>query len=498
MGYAKSFTNEHVAWLMQWKSTVPRNFVGKAIQHQVTSWADYKPNHYEDLVRIALEAQPAAVIATLQESSTSADQKDFLSKLVVPRLDEQFALLAAGNFTVENLKDLKTKKLVFSNLSTPKFLKLAKKYMAAKTPQEQVKEVLDYQLKLNKELNAILAPSIATLLKSTEAADQELYLKTAIYMNTLPGLKEVAAAEKYLTDIQAKNPDVLPLAINTFIKVKKSKFAFYKGLIDSTTDIAKAYAYLGALETASKKKLTETLTSLKAYNATLAQADKAKLYTTLAEYPRSLMALFITLEDASVKDIDDNFDILFFAKERYAATVKSAQLRKLSQTGYKNVSKKLKTAQAVKDRKIQHKRWEKVAKTNKGNLETGKIMFQALCLSCHKFQGKGQGIAPVLDGTGNRPLDGLISAIVNPDEGVESVYTKTHVQLHNGQHLSGLLKKEEGQNYMYQMGGGKMLIPASDISYIFGSARSFMPDFITKGLGDEQLGDLLKYLRSMK
>lgn len=498
MGDAKSFTSDHVTWLMQWKSKVPRKYAGKAISHRVTSWENYKPNHYEDLVRISLEAQPAAVISSVQASQTPAAQKDFLSKLIVPRLDKQFALLAAGNFTVENLKDNKTKKLVFNNLSTPKFLNLAKEYLAAKTPAEQLTEVLDHQLEISKELKTLIAPAVSKVRTSSDAKDQEVYLKTAIYMNTLPGLEKQADAEKFFNDLKAKHPSLTALAINTFIKVKKSKHDFYKGLVTDSSGLDKAYAYVGALETASKAQLNETLKSLAAYHKTLAAAEKGQLYTILSEYPKPLTALFATLQTASVEEIDQNFDALSFSKERYIALVKSPTLRAMSVAGYKHVVAKLKTAKAVKERVVQHKRWEKVAAGGKGNPVVGKTLFQALCLSCHKYQGQGQGIAPVLDGTGNRPLDGLISAIVNPDEGVESVYTKTHVQLHNGQHMSGLLKSENGQNYMYQMGGGKTLIPAGDISYIFGTPRSFMPDFLTKALGDEQLGDLLKYLRSMK
>jgi|GEM_PF-1693521 len=498
MGEAKSFSTEHVTWLMQWKSTAARTYVGKAIGHEVTDWPTYIPNHYEDLVRVALEAQPAAVIASLQDSQTKNEQKQFLSEQIVPRLDNAFVLLAAGNFTVDNLDDVKTKKMIFSNLSTPKFLALAKAYFAQKSAQGQLKEVLEFQLELNEALKSMIAPALAIVLKSSESADQALYLKTAIYMNKLTGLDKLAEAEHYLTNLQIKHATLFPLGINTFIKVKKLNFDFYQKLLANTSGLSKAYAYLGSVETAGEKQLSDTLKSLRVYHNTLSLAEKSQLYTILAEYPRSLAALFTTLKDASVEEINQNYDVLFFAKERYSALVKSKQLLRLSDAGYQHVATKLKRATAVTDRMVQHKRWEKIAQSKKGNLEMGKTLFQALCLSCHKYQGEGQGIAPVLDGTGNRPLAGLISAIVNPDEGVESVYTKTHLQLHNGQHYTGLLKNENGHHYLYQMGGGKTRIPTSDISYIHRSQRSFMPDFLTKSFGDEQIADLLKYLRSMK
>ncbi|MGB0292233.1 MAG: DUF7133 domain-containing protein [Luteolibacter sp.] len=502
MADAKSLNAAHIDWLMQWRSKVPvKNLPGKYISHVTPNWETYKPNHFQDLVRIALEAHPDQLIAYLQDGNHPKENRDFISKLVVPQLDQRYALLAAGNLSSDDLKDLKTRTLVFAGLKSAKFKALAEGYLSGQTPRQRMVELIGSGVEPSPELNQLLLPAFAELLKSKAAEDQKAYLQGSIYTGKLNGMSGEEDVVRYLDRIKASHPDLLPLAISALTRIELKLFSVYKSLAeqDSLSKTSRHYAYLGALLHADQEQSADLIASLRAYASKLEVGEKQKLHVILAEKRKPLAALFVTLDKTGQKEIDASYDFFRFIQERYQMLVEPTALHKMAGRGYERISKGLESASQVKDGKARLARWEKVAKdASAGDATKGAVLFRALCLSCHNYQGEGQGLGPGLDGTGNRPLEGLLTAIVLPDEGVESVYRKTHIQYHNGQHLTGLLKYEDNAMHLYQMGGGKMKIFQGDVAYIHTSQRSFMPAYITSGMQDEQVADLLKYLRSMK
>ena len=499
MGEATSFTPDHISWMMQWRSKVaPKYQSRKFIHHHVPDWKTYVPNHYQDLIRVALELQPEAVIAFFKKSDADAGHLNFLGQYIVPHLDKKYFLALADNFNVKDLENGAIKKLIFSNLANAKFSSLAKEYMASLSPEQQVTEFISTQAPLSPQFKSLVKAALDTLLKSSTKTAQELYLKAVISTKEVVGINGKDSVSDYLKKLQKNHSGLMPLALNAFTKANLSLPSLYESYTGNDhSNLTKSYAYLGKVLFSPKNKWQAEVDSLRTYQNSLQAFEKEQLYTIFAEYPKTLGALFAALGKVPMKDVNQHYDMFRFLTERYAALLPRTPYHKLSAINFDNLYKALKVATPVKERKAQYTRWQKVdSKT--GNASAGQTTFQALCLACHTFQGKGQGIAPALDGTGNRPLEGLITAIVDPDAGVESVYFKTHIQLNNGQHQTGLLRNEDGSKYLYQMGGGKIKIAASDISYIHTSQRSFMPDFFVKSMSDASIADLLKYLKSLK
>jgi putative membrane-bound dehydrogenase-like protein len=502
MGDATSLNADHIDWMMRWRTDAkPKMLRGRHISHQVPEWNSYKTIHFQDILRMALEAQPEAVVAYLQDAGKTGAQKEFLNKNVVPFLDKKYSELTAGNFTVQHLQEPQTRLMIFSNLTNEKFMRLAKKYLSSMSAMEQVTSILGLGVAPSAEVNSLLVKPLEELSASKNKDAQEVYLKGLIFCGKLVGLKSAKDVASYLKSLEVIDKNLVPLALNAFVKVNYKPFALYDAYSkkDTGSQLSKHYAYLGMLNFSDRKQWNATLASLKVYHRGLSDADKAKLYNILAEYPRTLAGLFVMLDGLPAEDVNTHYNVLRFLKDRYNAIVKTERTwSKISQKGFTSIAGSLQKAEPVKEIAVQHKRWEKLASANKGNTAGGKVLFKALCLSCHSYQGEGQGIGPSLDGTGNRPLDGLISAVVNPDEGIESVYHLSHVQFHDGNHMTGLLKSEGEGMYLYQMGGGKIPVAPSDVSYTFTSTRSFMPDYLTRGLSDQQLSDVISYLRSMK
>ncbi len=134
-----------------------------------------------------------------------------------------------------------------------------------------------------------------------------------------------------------------------------------------------------------------------------------------------------------------------------------------------------------------------------GNPEAGKVLFQT-CLACHQVGSQGQGIAPALDGSADRENEALLTAILNPDAAIESGYAVYRVTRKDGSQMEGYLVNRDNQGTTLAfMGGGKSFIEAGAIkSQGFLGGRSFMVKGLIDNYSDQQVADLLSYIKTLK
>ena len=130
--------------------------------------------------------------------------------------------------------------------------------------------------------------------------------------------------------------------------------------------------------------------------------------------------------------------------------------------------------------------------------KAGRAFTEGLCLTCHALGGKGIGFAPPLDGSSNRDLEGLITAIVHPNAAMENVFRSFRVVTKKGATSEGFKLGETRRELSLQlMGGATQKFATKDIqSAGFIEGRSVMPD-ITGGMSVEQIAQIVAYLRSL-
>lgn len=163
--------------------------------------------------------------------------------------------------------------------------------------------------------------------------------------------------------------------------------------------------------------------------------------------------------------------------------------------------------EAVQKREQQNKeeienklaRYLEIVESNTGNTENGKILFQT-CLTCHPVGNQGQNIAPALDGSAYRETEALLTAILDPSAAVESGYQMYRVTQKDGGIVEGYLVESNDQGTRIAfMGGATVYIEKESIKsegYI--SGRSFMPEGLIEGYTDQEVADLVSYIRTLK
>ncbi|SMD44872.1 putative membrane-bound dehydrogenase domain-containing protein [Aquiflexum balticum DSM 16537] len=154
------------------------------------------------------------------------------------------------------------------------------------------------------------------------------------------------------------------------------------------------------------------------------------------------------------------------------------------------------------DRKLLNEKilaYKNIVNNNEGSVSKGKVLFET-CLMCHKVGNIGYDFAPALDGSANRDLDALLTAILDPDAAVESNYAMYRVTKKDLQNIEGyLVKKEDSGTTIGFMGGNKIFINAEDIkSQGYLGGRSFMNKGLIDNLSEEEIADLFAFIRTLK
>lgn len=140
-----------------------------------------------------------------------------------------------------------------------------------------------------------------------------------------------------------------------------------------------------------------------------------------------------------------------------------------------------------------------IAEKKGGDAKKGEMLFQT-CLMCHRVGNKGQNIAPALDGSANRDNAALLTALLDPDAAMEEGFMLYRVSRNDYTNVEGYLSGKDAKGTTIAvMGGNKIFTPRADIkdeSFVWG--RSFMPQGLIDNYSDEQVADLLAYVRTLK
>lgn len=149
------------------------------------------------------------------------------------------------------------------------------------------------------------------------------------------------------------------------------------------------------------------------------------------------------------------------------------------------------------DDKLHH--YMAIAERKTGDAAKGKIIFQT-CLMCHRVGQEGQDIAPALDGSAARGNETVLTALLAPDAAIEGGYQVYRVTKKDNSSVEGYLyaKDDKGITISF-MGGNKVFIQRREVkSEGFVGNRSFMPTGLIENFTDEQVADLLAYIRTLE
>ncbi len=136
----------------------------------------------------------------------------------------------------------------------------------------------------------------------------------------------------------------------------------------------------------------------------------------------------------------------------------------------------------------------------KGESAKGKLVFANQCAVCHKVNNDGYDFGPKLSEIGSKyDKDGLLKAIIQPNEGISFGYEGWTINMKDGSVLSGIVaSKTETDIDLKFPGGAVQRIKTAQVASMTQMKQSMMPEGLHEGLGGQELADLLTYLMNLK
>jgi putative heme-binding domain-containing protein len=144
-----------------------------------------------------------------------------------------------------------------------------------------------------------------------------------------------------------------------------------------------------------------------------------------------------------------------------------------------------------------------LARLDGGNPQAGRDIFvnkRAACTACHRVGDNGGKIGPDLTKVGERRSQrDLLEAVLYPSASVGQGYETYVIQTSGGQTVTGLVTRRTADAIFLRTPDQKDIrLATADIEQMKPSPVSIMPAGLENTMTNDQLRDLIAYLRSLK
>ena len=253
-----------------------------------------------------------------------------------------------------------------------------------------------------KTLSKPLAPALKALIKSSSEEDMQLAISAAAKLKSTAISAEV---ESKLAN--NPSPPLLHSGLAVLTNHPKDHLETLTRIAnDENTSFGTQLRLLDIISSSQPKseyKLFDT------FIEEASPSQKNAIANRLSRRPRGAKKLLSYYTEGKIKLKDIDYTT---AQQLAARARKSPHAKKILATKRKDEKKRV----AGLDQQIAN--YLKACEELEGNPQNGQALF-ATCLACHQVGSQGYNIAPPLDGSANRELHALLTAIVNPDAAVE-------------------------------------------------------------------------------
>lgn len=447
----------------------------------------YERKYERYLVRMALEQHPEALKLFVDSPRAESVSKDNLlwALQALPEQEKTAAFLKWWPVIEPRQVDEQTFISMAHMLADKEVFEMLKPEFENPSQARYFVELAlrNQALVQSRELATLLSASVLELLQSENEGDHQLALD-AVGRFGVPAVQKAVAA--FVN--QEVSDKTLALALKALEVDAKSNEVLFREVLSE-----RAYGFerrIAALNSLAKINPAAGEEALQKWVNELHAGQRQELVKVLAGSKEGINLLLDAYEQ-KLLDIS-SFDISSAEKLHHSNKMDTRGLAILE--GVKRM---------VEDEKNLFKHrlmtYRTIAEQKKGDPIKGKTLFQT-CLMCHAVGNEGQNIAPALDGSANRDTEALLTAIIDPDAAVESNYAVYRVIKKDGSTVEGyLVSKDSRGSTVAFMGGLRVFVPIEEIrSEGFLGGRSFMMKGLIDAYSDEQVADLISYIKTLK
>lgn len=130
-----------------------------------------------------------------------------------------------------------------------------------------------------------------------------------------------------------------------------------------------------------------------------------------------------------------------------------------------------------------------------GNASRGRVVYNNVCFQCHTLYGVGGKVGPDITGSNRGDLDYLLETVVDPNAVIPNEYRAVNIDMVDGRSLTGIIKNQDGTTITLATANETLVLPREDIEDQYQSQLSMMPEGLLDPLKEQEIRDLIYYLR---
>jgi putative membrane-bound dehydrogenase-like protein len=138
----------------------------------------------------------------------------------------------------------------------------------------------------------------------------------------------------------------------------------------------------------------------------------------------------------------------------------------------------------------------RVALKLEGDRAHGATLFERTCVVCHQMQGVGAKVGPDLSGIGQQPRETLLVQILDPSRQVLPDFVAYNATTKNGDTFTGFIANESATTVTLRRANEPdITLKRADLNEFKTSGTSLMPDGLEAGMTEQDMADLIEFLR---
>ncbi len=131
------------------------------------------------------------------------------------------------------------------------------------------------------------------------------------------------------------------------------------------------------------------------------------------------------------------------------------------------------------------------------DIDKGHGIFKRACFACHKMYGEGGILGPDLTGSNRQNLDYILSNMIDPSGEIQDEYKMVIITTRGGRTYTGNVVSENQRTITMRIVGEEpVVLDKSDVQSRETSPGSMMPEGLLQILEDQEVIDLVAYLRT--
>ncbi len=131
----------------------------------------------------------------------------------------------------------------------------------------------------------------------------------------------------------------------------------------------------------------------------------------------------------------------------------------------------------------------------KSDVVKGRQVYVKNCASCHKLYDDGGDIGPALTGAQRSNIDYILENVLDPSAVVPREYQVVSLDMKNERRINGIVRAETAKSLTIQTANETLVLLKDEIEARVQSKLSMMPEGIFDKLGEQEVRDLVAYLR---